>query len=181
MGSCPRCAGRVLSGRKMPSPDPRFATQLQHQNSSVEQAFTLPRSVILRGYARAGLFLLLYYAFVLLFRPSRPLSDVLTSLGLTLIFALGVSWWGSQYKYVRLSPSGLRGRPSKSFKMQVIGWSEPLWTETTSQPFLKGHTFISISTGSSIFIPLPILRSPAFQQALEQQAPPEHVLRNTKF
>lgn len=143
----------------------------------MEQAFALPRSVMFRGHARAGIALLGYYAFVLIFRPTRPLFDVLSSFVVTLIFVLGFACWAAQYKYVRLSQSGLRGRPSNSFKTQLITWSEPIWVEPTSQPFLKGNTFISIATGSSIFIPLPILRCPAFQQAVEQQAPPEHVLR----
>lgn len=148
----------------------------------MEQAFALPRSVMLRAYVRGGIFLFCYYVFVVQFRPARPLSDVLSPFTITLIiFCLGFYWWAGWYKYVRLSDTGFRGCPFGSFKIQSIAWTEPVLVEKTTKLNLNGHTFISRLTGSQVFIPLAILRSQAFQQTVERQAPPEHALRTTKF
>lgn len=150
-------------------------------NFSVEHAFALPRSVMLWGYARAGIFLLSCYAYVEFSRSDQPFLDGPWSFAVVLIAYLGVGWWGWRYKWVRLSESGIRGCPIGSIETQSIAWSEPVLVEKASQPFLKGHTFISRATGSKVFIPLPILRLQAFQRVVEQQAPPDHVLRAAKF
>lgn len=137
---------------------------------------------MLRAYIRGGILLISYYVFVVQFRPARPLSEVLSPFTITLIIlVLGFYWWAGWYKYVRLSDTGIRGCPFGSFKIQSIAWTEPVLVEKTTKLNLNGYTFISRPTGSQVFIPLAILRSKEFQQTVERQAPPEHVLRITKF
>lgn len=119
-------------------------------------------------------------ALIYVLRP-RPLLAMLTAAAVPFVLIFIGGWFVTQYKYVRLSAAGICGRPVAGFKPQAVSWEEPLSVTATSLPGLKGHTFTSSTSGASIFVPLPILRSQLFQAAVAQHAPSSHVLRTTEF
>lgn len=144
----------------------------------METAFSLPKAVQLRTAARALLLVAMFFGYVFFYRSNRSLSYQLCLFGGFTVLFVPLAIYATRRKYVRLSATGMRGRPYKSWlKHQQVSWADPIWVKETNLPFLAGRTFISIPTGAEIFIPLSILRSSEFQLEASKHVPANHVFR----
>jgi hypothetical protein len=147
----------------------------------MERGFTLPPSAINRLAAQWAVGLLIGAALAYLKNGRESGSSLLWVIvaGVALLVAMG--WYVKQYKYVRLSTAGIRGRPTSGFKLRQLAWNEPLTFKKASLSGLRGQLFTSSATAESVFIPQAILKSVEFKTYVAQHAPPTHVLRTTEF
>lgn len=147
----------------------------------MEQAFSLPRSALVRPAILMLAAVILGFLLAHLLRPYQSLFALVSSASFPMLLVAIGGWYSARYKYVRVSEAGIRGRAGASFKVNAISWGEQLTVKPTSLPGLIGHTFTSSARGVSIFVPLPILQSLEFVAAVAQHAPENHVLRTTEF
>ena len=143
----------------------------------MEQGFTLPRSALVRPALQTAFAVLGGLLVLALLRPERSLVATLTTAALPVALVLAASWYGVQYKYVWVSSAGVRGRAKMGFKVNAVPWSEPLSAQAESVYGQSGYSFVSAASGTSIFVPMAILRGPEFKAAVSQHAPQDHVLR----
>jgi hypothetical protein len=143
----------------------------------MEQGFTLPKSALRRLAIQWGCGVLLGIGIVYFRKSSVSLSEAVGLFAIPIALFVVAGWYLSTYKYVYLSGSGIRGRPTSGLKWRQLAWSEPLVSKQTSLSGLKGQLFTSSASKEAVFIPTAILKSVEFKATVAQYAPVHHVLR----
>lgn len=137
----------------------------------IEQGFSLPASAIHKHIRQLSLGIPLGVGLVYLQDPEHFWPSLVWLLPAIAVLLLLVFWFLKRYKYVYVSPTGLRGRPTAGFRWRTMAWGALASTKDASLNGLKGRLLLARQGGVEIFIPQAILESAEFTALVRKYAP----------
>lgn len=144
---------------------------------SNETGFTLPAEEVRRVftkwalYAVAGLLLPYFLGIVKGTGALLMASSIVTAIG---VFGFV---YVRRYRYVYLSPNGIRGTTTFGSKMVTLGWDEEVSLRPSSLNGLSGISVVRKGELRSLFVPVAIAKCQSFREMLKTYAP-NHALNN---
>lgn len=136
-----------------------------------EVGFTLPADELKRVLIRFGGPMVLGVAIVSVAGAGSPLFGTI----FVLLFCLGLYAIGKRYKYVYVSEEGIRGTTTSASRVR-LQWQDGASIAQTSFNGLDGISVIPAGEKRGLYIPLAIVKSHAFREAVSRYAPAEHVI-----